>query len=764
MNYDLTIFKSDDSPEAIFRAANTPKSSARGRQGDLLFAQLVTTGSRSFDLERLIPAVESQLKQFYKTSGSVTKAMRGFVDGLNKFVLQGNSHFDEQEARLTSTLCLGVIHYDTLFIAQIGRCSAHVMRNGAEELFFDPDLDRRGLGGLAVVNPRYFQTSLSGNESLLILPDPETSPAGSGEAFDTKTVLLQIRKGDGRIDYLSPAERGDLQAEPEQGQPLEAVDQPEPVPLEEPFEADTIPYQPSLAEDLFSQAVVLSDPPEVQFGDEPESIETEPGFDDPATQRIVFEKEEQIQPNQSKQLTAEFEEDFDLDSEEAKRESPNLSQIKEKALHGVAVGASWLRRAEEKTELALSQGKERSIALPGTEKETSLWAKILIAILVPLIVVGITSMIYFNKGEDHQYQYFLAQAQASVDNAPLMTSVESQRDSWEQALSWVNQAAQHKESAEVKSLRMQAQTALDALDGARRLQYVPAYSASLYPDLEIGAIISLNNDLYLLDEKSGSVKYMRLRNTGYEMDTGFVCGSGKYDGIDVGRLVDMISVPLNNPARAPILAIDDAGNLLYCSPTASATAIQLQAPDPGWAGLKKIVFDSNRLYVLDAANNALWSFRGLAANFVDAPVPYFKEAALTLTSVVDFEVEGEELFLLYEDGSSAHCLSSSVTGNLSCEQPYPYLNTEGVDNNLDTSRLIFDQLAYSPPPDPSIYYLDAEGGSLYQFSLRLNLNKVLRMGMSDGSLPTGKASAFFVSPDRRVFVAFGNQLFHAVLP
>ena len=92
------------------------------------------------------------------------------------------------------------------------------------------------------------------------------------------------------------------------------------------------------------------------------------------------------------------------------------------------------------------------------------------------------------------------------------------------------------------------------------------------------------------------------------------------------------------------------------------------------------------------------------------------------------------------------------------------MNTEGVDNDLDVSAFRFARLSYSPPPDPSVYYLEADQVGLYQFSLRLNLNKVLRFGTGDGSQPTGKASAFYVSPDRRVFLAFGNQLYHAVLP
>ena len=60
--------------------------------------------------------------------------------------------------------------------------------------------------------------------------------------------------------------------------------------------------------------------------------------------------------------------------------------------------------------------------------------------------------------------------------------------------------------------------------------------------------------------------------------------------------------------------------------------------------------------------------------------------------------------------------------------------------------------------------LDPATAELYQFSLRLNLNQVLRSGLNDGSLPTAKATAFAVAANRQVFLAFGNSVYYAILP
>lgn len=774
MNYDLTIYKPEDSPKAMFYASPAQKGSARGRTEDIFFVQISPTSSKGLDTQSLSETIETQAKLFYKTSGSVTKAIRVFVDGLNRAILQSNSRFDEPETWQMASLCLGVIHADTLFIAQVGQSSTHVLRPDGDEQFFDPELDRRGLGVSTVVNLRYFQTSLQGNESLLFLPDPLSGSDGESqyEAVSepgAAQAFVQIRPGKGMIEYKSLE---DYQEEPQSESEMSVeeavvVDLPTEDPgeyeieyREELAEDETIPYVPSLAEDLFSQAVLLPDEPEL-IEDSCEMPTEEIVLEDTTSQEpvrdfILVENE----PEETEALQAIIEEP----KREPRREAPDLSQIKEKALQGLASGAGWLRRAEERAESVVSAGRKTDDFSVGVTSELSPWAKILIAVVVPLILVFVTSLIYFNRGEDHQYQYFLAQAQASVANSPLMQTEELQRKSWEQAMNWINQAATYKDSAEVKALRAQAQNALDKLDGAQRLQFVPAYAASLFPDLQISALVSLNNDLYLLDKTSGSVKYMRLHSSGYEMVQNFTCGPGKYEGVEVGKLVDMISVPLNNPAKSPILAIDKAGNLLYCGPTGTATAISLQMPDRGWSNLSKIIFDSNRLYVLDPGNSALWIYRGMAANFSDPARPYFDDDSMQLLHVIDFEVEGEELFLLYEDGHSAHCLSSSITGLTTCENPYPYLNTEGVDSDLDVEHLSFNRLSYSPPPDPSIYFLEPQKAQLYQFSLRLNLNKVLRFGSADGSLPGGDATAFFVSPDRRVFLAFGNQLYHALLP
>lgn len=768
MKFDLKIFQPDGQQTSLM-GFESPKQRVRGRETDLLLVFLSLKNS-SEPIDALKNELEELANAFFKTSGSVTKAIREFVDGLNRSFMQKNHRFDQPESWQTASLSLGVIHQDTLFLAQIGASQALVFSDEKLKSFFDETLDQRGLGVATVTNPRYFQLSLKGSETVVFTAPFEDETA---ELDDVSLIIgeltlrmeenqalgiAQIKVGSGQVETSDLGSFDFVSLLPSNKKTANSVEKPTPpeVPpeVQRPGdEQETIAYEPSLAEDLFGQAVLYQQTQQEELPEEGKTEEQpdepEPVIDDPLA------PEDQTEP-------------VDLNQEvPAKRELelPDFEVIKDKALQGVATGAGWLRNVEDKAETIVSAGKQTGATEPIVSvKELPPLTKALIAIVVPLLIVFVAAMVFFNRGENHEYAYYLAQAQASANNASLMQTTELQREGWEQALVWLDQAAAYQDTTEVQALRQRVQIALDELDGARRLQYVPAFAAGLYPDLDIRAIVSLNNDLYLLDQASGSVKYLRLFSSGYEMDSEFVCGPGTYEGVQVSELVDLINIPLNNPAKAPVIAIDAEGNLIYCSPGSSPSAAHLPTPEIGWSSLTRMTFDSNRLYVLDPGNKALWIYRGFTANFNSAPDAYFDEELINLSDAVDFEVEGEELFLLHADGHSSHCLASFVTGETSCDDPYPYLDAGTSGANVDFATLKFEQIAYSPPPDPSIYYLEAEKAELYQFSLRLNLNKVLRSGLSEGALPEEKASAFYVSPDRRVFLAFGNQLYYAVLP
>ena len=154
MKFNLTIFQSDQQP-GLMLGFDSPKQRARGREDDLLLVFLSL--KNNFDSADLFKTELQDLAgAFFKTSGSVTKAIREFVDGLNRSFLQKNHRFDQPESWQTASLSLGVIHQETLFLAQVGASQVLVLSNGKIEPFFDENLDQRGLGVATVTNPRYY--------------------------------------------------------------------------------------------------------------------------------------------------------------------------------------------------------------------------------------------------------------------------------------------------------------------------------------------------------------------------------------------------------------------------------------------------------------------------------------------------------------------------------------------------------------------------------------------------------------------------------
>lgn len=764
MKFDLTVYAFETHQPRLLCTASAGKGAARGREEDSLILKLWPSDAVTLSDEVLDQTLTKLAAAFFKTSGSVTNAMRSLADGLNKTFLSGNSQLQDKDSWQTASLLIGVVHHETLFIGINGKAEALLVRKNGREHLFDAELDPRGLGLSSVVHPRFFQTSVADGDFMLLAQEiPADLLASERLKADTASLgefvpllgwvdVIRLTYGEGlslkaRLEAKAPPEiQETTETEDKQGQP-EAAEAQE---LEWPEEVLETPEleeeNGSLAEDLFRNVplVSLSTIPETK----PETQPEEPAVA-PVEPEIIPEEPVVETKNAEEAPSAPI-----FDGE----------QFKTDALHSVAKGASILKSVDEKIETIFQKSREKKREEGKPVTELSALSKWLIAILVPLLLVGLTTFIYLSQGQGNEYSYFLAQAQASANNAALMQTDELKREVWNQTIEWLDKAAAYQKSEEVNALYLRARLALDELDGAKRLIYKPAFAAGLFPDMSVSNIISLNRDLYLLDQTSGEVRHLTLQSQGYSLDEAFRCGPGSIGGVQVGKLVDMLAIPINNPAKAPILAIDAAGNLLYCAVGSNPTAAILLPPDGGWQELKSIAFDAGKLLVLDSAANAIWIYRGFSSNFDQVPVSYFDAMPVKLQEAVDLAVSKDELFLLHADGHSSHCLASQISGSVTCEDPYPYQDAVGGGAGVDLASLKFNQMAYSPPPDPSIYFLEPETAELYQFSLRLNLNQVLRPALSDGSLPTAKATAFAVAANRQVFLAFGNAVYYAILP
>ncbi|HPS32653.1 MAG TPA: hypothetical protein PKW57_04055 [Anaerolineaceae bacterium] len=804
MKHNLELISTNNQALPGFFGANIPRHAARGREEDSLLMLLSQQSGEEVHPDLLKNWLENASAIFYKSSGSVTSAMRAVVFALNGALAERNLSLPPESIPISAQLSLGVIHHDTLFIAQAGLSQALLLKTGSRALFYDADLDPRGLGLTQVPRIRFFQQAVEEGDIILFstqfpvgflsgssAEQPELSALlvelAASSPLTAEVGLARVRAGEGSARWVDAAQGVESAEAPrEEPAPLEpsaAASEPEVAPADEGVEAEEssrverLPSEevPAPAEAENAQPLVEAPAPAPEKSEAP--AELEPMLEEKA---LESEASDSYPPERiSAQPTAEApavstRRAARLYSEQTPEKTPRdrtaekaaRKQRSQNAYRKLADGAGSMDKLGEGLAAFLTGEKKQSEGAPTESAELSRGTKLLLAILVPLVLVGLLSAVYFSQGRGNQYDYLMAQAQAAADNAPAMQGAAAQRQAWNEVLSWLDQAETYRQSSEARALRVRAQDALDALDGALRLVYKPAYASSLLTGLDISRIVSVGTDLYLLDKASGVVLHLNPSSGGFTPDMEFHCQPGLYEGIRVGNLIDVLSVPINNAARAPILSMDANGNGLFCGVDKEPKAFTLIPPDGGFGRIGAVLYDAGRLFILDPVKNALWIYRGASMNYTDAPDSYFEEKPVDLSEAVAAAVSGDELFLLYSDGRSSHCLASNVTGTVECEDPYPYQDARGgaEAGTLDFDALHFSQLSYSPPPDPSLYYLAAEQAELYQFSLRLNLNRVLRAGAGGGSLPGRPVTAFHVGSNRNVYLAFGSELYYAVIP
>jgi hypothetical protein len=226
-------------------------------------------------------------------------------------------------------------------------------------------------------------------------------------------------------------------------------------------------------------------------------------------------------------------------------------------------------------------------------------------------------------------------------------------------------------------------------------------------------------------------------------------------------------LPKGNSVNASIIALDENGSIVYCTPGAAATSMMLPPPDSGWGSIDGITYDGARFYVLDSGSNTIWIYISSSGTFDVSPVGFFDDQVPVLTDIVDFAVTGNDLFILHEDGHLTTCTYSEVGSPTKCKDPAPFdIKKPGKENKpVIIPDTAFTRIQYSQPPDPSIYLMDSINHTLYHFSLKLNLQKEIGMQNNDPFRLEGRtATGFSISPGKMIFLAFGNKVFYGMEP
>lgn len=705
-------------------ATAPPRRTARGRASDYLILHLALEGNAPLSSSGLNKLLESLAEVYFNTSGSSTAAMRRVAEGLNEYLLKRNMNAASRGLQGVGMLTLGVIRYEHIYMLQSGSGQVYLIRSEGVEHFHDPDAAGRGLGLSRAPSFCYHQSPLSAGDVLLMSPEPPLawnttmlrnfhgSPLGDlhrrlirRAGSDLNAAMMLVREGDGKMQLLRPQARQETApSKPKQPAPASV--------------SPTISKRDSLPEQQPKQGGEES----IQESHPAENVESQEPVSEQERSSLADLWSSTIGPGL---LTA---------GRAVKRVFGKIAQL-----------AGTLFRRMLPNETALS--------LPGSTMA-------FIAVAVPLIVVAVASVVYFQRGRGTRYEIHMDDARLAMEQARQYEDANQKRVAWRAVLDYVALAEEYKQTEELDLMREQTRNVLDSLDNIVRIDYRRALAEPLPSDVEIVRIVTtLDGDVYLLDGVAGVVYRAVSAGDGYALEPEFECGPMP-GPLVVGKLVDIAAIPPPSFDNAKVLGMDKNGNLIRCFPGGeSPVGFSMGVPDFNWGEPQNLSLDGGNLYVTDPLTNAVWVYDG-SEDYREMPTFFFGDEVPSMQTVVDLTVGDGRLYLLHDDGT----MTTSRFNGDEYQSPARYDdNREGMEGGTTFAGAAFDEMQYAPPPEPSIYMLNPGKRAIYQFSMQLAYQRQYR---PQRPLTDQSATAFAVSldPDYRAFLAIDNQLYHALLP
>ncbi|MBN2147967.1 MAG: hypothetical protein JW726_11290 [Anaerolineales bacterium] len=748
-------------------AVTAPKRPARGREADSLIIYLGMAGNAPLSAEQYNQLLPLLAQKYYKTPGSVTAALRTIADALNTHLLNRNLRSTNAGKQGIGLLILAVLRNDTIYLAHSGPVHTFIVTPQETQHYHDPQTSGRGLGVSRTTPIRFLQARLATGDFMLLSPQIApgwsastlTHPARQGmegmrrtlqssPAEQAQVALVQAQPGSGQIrllrrklpytDMARPSTAtppsSQPQSAPQEASPLSAPAA-EPLPQPAGQDASTVDMPAGASEQA---EVLITPPPLMPLPQEPPPSPESPPLQPPprpaTTPAAAARTERPAAPPRPRRDAL----------------APLRTVLGD--LTGAVSGSLRL--------IARGLGRLLRNLLPD-ESTLHLSPSVLIflAVAVPLTLSAVGAWVYVQRGRTQRQQALYAEAAEAAEYAATLTDPAEQHTAWAETLDFLDQADFYRVTEQSTALRTQARTALDQLDWVERLVFEPAILGGLGSDMQVTRLLATETDLYLLNGPTGNVLHALLTGRGYEIDANFICGSTPSS---VGPLVDIVALPPGSVQNAALMGMDANGNLLYCiNGGDQPLTATLAPPAMNFGQLKAFVLNAGDLYVLDPDSNAVWIYRNM--DIAQPPRFFFGDDVPEMADIVDLIVDNDDLFLLHSDGHVTKCSYSGLAESPTrCEEPYPFTDPRpGRPSGSVIRDALFNQIYFSPPPEPSLYLLDPSNQAVYFFSVRLNLQRQYR---PSEALADGQATAFAISPNRLIFMAFGNQVFYAALP
>ncbi len=796
-----------------------PRRTARGRDVDRLLLYFTMQGNDPLDEGQILPLLQRMAQTYYKVPGSITAAMRASADQLNLYLLERNLRSSNSGRQGVGNLVMAVLRDGRLTLGHCGPAHTYVLASQETQDLYDPQ-GSRGLGLTRAVTLRYFQIELHPNDLLVLVAQPPpawtaltlSSPQAQRAAQGVETlrrrllsqagtnlsaVLIQAQVGSGKLRLLRPkapiqmatpmpAPPGLDASEELPAAPEPAATQPQETPPSAAREApEEIP--PAVRPETFPGVPETASPKDATPGETPtveelslENALEKAGFEPiaqaqmPANILSAFVPIDTpgqasgsgglaAQPTVGRTAVAEKPRPLPPDRkipQPSRRPAgaPTLPRVSLATLFlGFAPLGRFLQRALRRCSQALYSVLKRMLpdeSLFNIPASTMIFVAIAVAVIIS--VTG--GAVYFQRGRQVQFTAYYDQAIQSANQAQQQTDPNELRTSWETVLDFLDRAEIYQVMSQSRDLRQKAQAALDQLDYIQRLDFQPVLAGGLSSHVQVIRMLATENDLYFLDGPTGSVQRAVRTGRGYEIDALFECGPNP----QLGPLIDITLLPKGNDFDATLLGMDAHGNLLYCIPGKKPVSRFPNIPQSSELGMRAFALDSNTLYLLDPGNNAVWYYRDMQID--QPPHLYFgPDRPDDVQGMIDMMVNRDDLFLLHKDGYMVKCVFGGLKESPTrCDDPATYADPRpGRKDGPVILDARFNQMLYTPPPDPSLYLLDPINLAIYHFGLRLTFQRQLR---PLHPLPSQTATAFAITSNRMVFLVIGTQVYSASLP
>ncbi len=721
-----------------FWIGRAPKQAVPTRRRDALWVYVRLESVAPVASRAVEQLAEQAAQHYFQTKGSVTWALRQSIEAVHQRLLQANRRLSARGYTLHGQLMLAVWRGSQLYVAWSGPWFVGLFEDQGRETWYLPEGE--GVLGLdEEVSIRFAQATFR-------------LPVGLLAASN----LAGWREEDGHRLLSEPEAtlRDWLARSPKPRFGLLAYWKPGAYEIEKKYIPLDVPVEFGLPEPAISPRTERVPKEETRVEGEPISdARPEPGPPlEKASPQASVEKVTAPAPPRPKRIQRQGR------ASRERREVPHPSRL---SLPEEPPRPRLLTR--------LGQNMARSLALL-LRWQVPTRPIALLSVLLPLVVLGLTLGQYLYQGRRLRHQQWLALAYEQAREAMSLPDPYQRGPAMEKALETLRKAETYGRTSDSETLRREMQQWLDRWEGIRRLDFQPALTAELPPDVQVQRLLPGTRGLYALDITRDLIWYFaqpeNMDTVLFEHEPNFQCsGSRSYGGLRLGPLVDMVTVP-GQPFPFEVAAFDSQGQWVTCGLDTPPQAHLLPMPTTRWGEIYRVRVFQEDAYILDRKTNNVFVIN-LARPQAAVPKAVFPPGAgPDLSQVRDFALLRGEIFFLMVDGQVLHC--TFQLGETSASQCFPLDYQDRRPEREEALSVLpnaeFLAIELYTGPEPGLLLFDARAQAIYRFTLKLRFVEQYRPTQPWPYPPQAFMVTDLLFNEPYLFVMAGPEIYAAPLP